>query len=100
MVAGEMHKVKPEATEQFYCGYASETVLTLNGCIFLAAQHLFLVAPDETGSGWNKAQICDLSDKIRVSIETDPTVLDDLPNNVRAKLFENWNRIGSGPVSR
>ena len=92
--------MKPNVTEPIYCGYASETVLTLNGCIFLAAQHLFLVAPDETGSGWNKAQICDLSDKIRVSIESDPTVLDGLPNIVRGKLFENWNHIGSGPDSR
>ncbi len=95
-----MHKVNPNATERIYCGYTNEVELSLNGCIFLAAQHLRLVAPDETGIGWNKAQICDLSDKITASIESDPTVLDALPNHVRVKLFENWNHIGSGPVSR
>ncbi len=86
--------------EEIYCGYVWEAELSFNGCIFLAAQHLGLVAPDETGFGWNNAQICDLSDKITVSIESDPTVLDALPNAVRVKLFENWNRIGRGPVSR
>ncbi len=89
-----------DVTEPRYPGYDIEAKLSLNGCILQAAHHLRLVAPGETGSGWNNAQICYLSDKIRVSIESDPTVLDDLPNNVRAKLFENWNRIGSGPVSR
>ena len=91
MVAGEMHKVNSDVTEPRYCGYAWEAELTFTGCIFLAAQHLRLVAPDETGFGWNNAQICDLSDRITVSIESDPTMLDALPNHVRVKLFDGLN---------
>ncbi len=95
-----MHKVNPNATERIYCGYDNEVELSLNGCIFRAAEHLLLVLPGETGLGWNKEQICDLSDRIRISIESGPTMLDALPNAVRVKLYENWNRIGRGPVSR
>ncbi len=91
MVAGEMDKEKLDVTVEVYRGYVWEAELTFNGCIFLAAQHLRLVAPDETGFGWNNAQICDLSDRITVSIESDPTMLDALPNHVRVKLFDGLN---------
>ena len=80
-----------DETEPRYRGYDSEAELSLNGCIFRAAEHLCFVSPGETGFGWNKAEICDLSDRIRASIEFDPTMLDALPNDVRAKLFEGLN---------
>ena len=91
MVVREHNEVDLDVTEQLYRGYAWEAELTLNGCIFLAAQHLHLVSPDETGFGWNKMQISDLSDKVRISIESDPTMLDGLPNHVRVKLLEGLN---------
>ena len=77
-----------DVTEPLYRGYDAETELSLNGCIFQAAEHLRLVWPGATGFGWNNAEICDLSDRIRVSIESDPTVLDGLPENIRVKLLE------------
>ncbi len=80
-----------DVTMESYCGYDWEAELTLNGCIFRTAQHLRLVAPDETGFGWNNAQICDLAGRVRVSIDSDPTVLDALPNHVRVQLFEGLN---------
>ncbi len=83
--------MKSDVTEPRYRGYDSETELSLNGCIFRAADHLCFVSPGETGFGWNKAEICDLSDRIRASIEFDPSMLDALPNAVRAKLFEGLN---------
>ena len=76
---------------QLYRGYDAEDELSLNGCIFRAAQHFRLVSPGETGFGWNNAQICDLSDRIRVSIEYETSVLDQLPQDVRSKLSDGLN---------
>ena len=80
-----------DETEPRYRGYDTETGLSLNVCIFRAAHHLRLVSPGETGFGWSRTQIRDLGDRVRVSTESDPTVLDGLPNAVRAKLVEGLN---------
>ncbi len=80
-----------DVTVESYCGYDWEAELTLNGCIFRTAQHLRLVLPGETGFGWSNAEICDLADRVRVSIEYDPAVLDDLPQNVKDKLLDRLN---------
>ena len=80
-----------DVTESLYCGYDRETELSTNGCIFQAADHLRLVSPGETGFGWSKAEICDLTDQIRVSIECDSSVLDTLSKDVRDKLLEGLN---------
>ena len=79
------------ATAQLYRGYEAEDELSMNGCIFRAAQHLDLVAVDETGFGWNKAEICDLSDQIRARVADDPTVLNDLPKDIRIRLADSLN---------
>jgi hypothetical protein len=76
-----------DTTEQLYCGYDNESKLSLNGCIFRSAQCLNLVSPGETGGGWSKAEIYDLADRLRASIECDPGVLDDLPHDVRDELL-------------
>ena len=80
-----------DTTQQLYCGYDNEDGLSLSGCIFWAAQHLRLVSSDETGFRWSNAEICDLSDRVRVSIEYDPGVLDDLPQNVKDTLLNGLN---------
>ena len=80
-----------DATAQLYRGYDNEDGLSFSGCIFRTAQHLRLVSPGETGFGWSNAEICDLADRVRVSIEYDPAVLDDLPQNVNDKLLDGLN---------
>ena len=45
----------------------------------------------ETGFGWSNAEICDLADGVRVSIESDPGILDELPQNVEDKLLSRLN---------
>ena len=79
------------ATAQLYRGYEAEDELSMNGCIFRAAQHLGLVAVDETGFGWNKAEICELSDQIRARVADDPTVLNDLTKDIRVRLADGLN---------
>ena len=80
-----------DATKQLYRGYDNEDGLSLNGCIFRTAQHLRLVSSGETGFGWSNAEICDLADRVRISIEYDPAVLDDLPQNMKDKLLDGLN---------
>ena len=83
------------AKAQLYRGCDVENELSFNGCVFHAAHFIELVEIGETGFGWNNAQICDLTDRIRVSIESDPTVLDGLPKAIGVKLFEGLNLIAA-----
>jgi hypothetical protein len=62
-----------------------------HSCIFHAARHLRLIDSDETGFGWSNAEICDLSDRIRITVDSDPNALDELPSDIRIKLFEGLN---------
>ncbi len=75
-------------TAQLYRGYDKESELSLNGCIFRAADHLSLVAANETGFGWNDEEIADLGEQIRTRVSTDPTVLNDLPKEIRVLLAD------------
>ena len=49
------------------------------------------MSPYETGFGWSNAEICDLADRVRVSIESDLGILDELPQNVEDKLLSGLN---------
>lgn len=80
-----------DETPERYRGYEEETRLTFNGCVILAAQHLRLISPKETGLGWGRAELCDLSDRVRVRIEYDPGTLDAFPKEVQDLLFEQLN---------
>jgi hypothetical protein len=80
-----------DETPERYTGYEEETRLTINGCVILVAQHLRLISVDETGLGWGRAELCDLSDRVRVSIEYDPGTLDAFPKEVQDLLFEKLN---------
>ena len=75
-------------TGQLYRGYDKESELSLNGCIFRAADHLSLVPANETGFGWNDDEIADLGEQIRARVEADPTVLNDLPKEIRVLMAE------------
>ena len=66
-------------TAELYIGCDAEDELSFNGCVFHAARYLRLVEPSQTGFGWNNAEICNLSDKVRVAIESDPTSKADSP---------------------
>jgi hypothetical protein len=87
----EKRDMTTATTAQLYRGYDNEDELSMNGCIFRAGQHLGLVAAGETGFGWNKAEICDLSDKIRARVADDPTVLNDLAKEIRVRLADGLN---------
>lgn len=78
-------------TAQLYRGYDKESELSLNGCIFRAADHLSLVPANETGFGWNDDEIADLGEQIRARVEADPTVLNDLPKEIRVLMAEGLN---------
>ena len=78
-------------TAELYIGCNAEDELSFNGCVFHAARYLRLVETDQTGFGWNNAEICHLTDKVRVAIESDPTVLDEFPSGVRLTLIDALN---------
>ena len=82
----EKRAVSTSPTAQLYRGYDKGSDLTLYGCIFRAADHLSLIPANETGFGWNDDEIGDLGEEIRGRVEADPTVLNDLPKDIRVCL--------------